>query len=77
MSRKTHMLRDRCALDRVRCLECGTIYAKPVGGGTVQENPGCPKCGYLGWITEPLDVAASVPRHSGAGHLPQRPVRLH
>jgi predicted nucleic acid-binding Zn-ribbon protein len=34
----------------VRCLECGAIYAKPAGGGTVHSNPGCPDCGYVGWI---------------------------
>ena len=34
----------------VRCLECGAIYAKPAGGGTVRSNPGCPECGYLGWV---------------------------
>lgn len=42
-------------LDRVRCLDCGLAYAKPVDGGTVRENPGCPSCGYLGWI--PAGVA--------------------
>jgi predicted nucleic acid-binding Zn-ribbon protein len=34
----------------VLCLECGSWYAKPVGGGTAQANPGCPDCGYLGWV---------------------------
>jgi hypothetical protein len=34
----------------VRCLECGAVYAKPAGGGTVRQNPGCPECGYVGWI---------------------------
>jgi hypothetical protein len=47
-------------LDRVRCLECGTKYVKPAEGGTVHENPGCPRCGYLGWI------AATVPPSPGA-----------
>jgi hypothetical protein len=42
-------------IDRVRCLECGTKYAKPADGGTMHENPGCPRCGYVGWI------AASIP----------------
>ena len=37
-------------LESVRCLECGAVYAKPVGGGTVQQNPGCPECGYVGWV---------------------------
>jgi hypothetical protein len=34
----------------VRCLDCGAVYAKPTGGGTVRQNPGCPECGYVGWI---------------------------
>jgi hypothetical protein len=37
----------------VRCLECGVAYSKPTDGGTVAKNPGCPMCGYVGWI--PLD----------------------
>jgi len=37
----------------VRCLECGAVYAKPAGGGTVRSNPGCPECGYLGWVAVP------------------------
>jgi predicted nucleic acid-binding Zn-ribbon protein len=37
----------------VRCLECGALYAKPAGGGTVRSNPGCPECGYLGWVAVP------------------------
>lgn len=37
-------------LESVRCLECGEIYSKPNAGGTVQKNPGCPSCGYVGWI---------------------------
>ena len=49
-------------LDRVRCLECGTKYVKPTDGGTVHENPGCPRCGYLGWI------AATVPPSPGGLH---------
>ena len=38
-------------IESVRCLECGGVYAKPAGGGTVAANPGCPQCGYLGWIS--------------------------
>ena len=37
-------------LESVRCLECGVVYAKPSSGGTVQANPGCPDCGYVGWV---------------------------
>jgi NAD-dependent SIR2 family protein deacetylase len=36
--------------ESVRCLECGEAYAKPLAGGTVDKNPGCPLCGYVGWI---------------------------
>ena len=61
-------------LERVECLECGEVYAKPAGGGTARENPGCPECGYVGWVT----AAGSGPfreelllRHSGADHLPR------
>ena len=34
----------------VRCLDCGAVYTKPAGGGTVRSNPGCPEGGYLGWM---------------------------
>lgn len=37
-------------VESVRCLECGAVYAKPSAGGTVRENPGCPECGYVGWM---------------------------
>ena len=38
-------------LQTVRCLGCGAVYSKPACGGTVTVNPGCPDCGYLGWMT--------------------------
>ena len=38
-------------IESVRCLGCGTIYAKPARGGTVAANPGFPDCGYLGWLS--------------------------
>jgi hypothetical protein len=47
------------ALESVCCLECGEIYSKPVAGGTVHKNPGCPQCGYVGWI--PLSLPAEAP----------------
>lgn len=37
-------------LESVLCLECGEVYAKPSFGGTVEQNPGCPMCGYVGWL---------------------------
>ena len=46
-------------LDRVRCLECGTKYVKPADGGTVHENPGCPRCGYVGWISATIPTVSA------------------
>ena len=37
------------AFARVRCLDCGSPYTKPMSRGTAAANPGCPECGYLGW----------------------------
>lgn len=51
-------------LESVRCLECGEIYSKPKAGGTVQKNPGCPTCGYVGWIPVSLLAAPRTRRHS-------------
>jgi hypothetical protein len=60
-------------VDTVRCLECATVYGRPRRGGTARQNPGCPVCGYVGWI------AAAIPfsegrrrRRSDAG-----PLQLH
>ena len=65
-------LRSLRALDSVCCLECGQIYSKPAGGGTVNENPGCPDCGYVGWIPVSLPAEAPGPRRSAAG--PRQPL---
>ena len=55
-------------LESVRCLECGDIYAKPVGGGTFDKNPGCPECGYVGWLAASVHVSEALSlRRSGAG----------
>jgi predicted nucleic acid-binding Zn-ribbon protein len=58
----------------VRCLECGAVYAKPSGGGTVRENPGCPECGYVGWVSSvPDDVSAEwTPSRSAEGRRRSR-----
>lgn len=58
MTLESDVVRPFTRLDRVRCLDCGLAYAKPAGGGTVRDNPGCPSCGYLGWI--PAGVAYDV-----------------
>jgi ribosomal protein S27AE len=49
-------------VDRVRCLECGSKYLKPADGGTTFRNPGCPRCGYLGWISASIPPAAPLHR---------------
>jgi hypothetical protein len=58
-------------IERVRCLDCSTTYTKPAGGGTVHENPGCPRCGYLGWIATSVPNAPAVPDRSGADQRPR------
>ena len=60
-------------LESVRCLECREVYAKPVAGGTVQKNPGCPTCGYVGWI--PVTVPEESPRRFAVGRRRHRRVR--
>jgi hypothetical protein len=57
-------------LESVRCLDCGATYAKPRAGGTVEQNPGCPNCGYVGWLalTLPLERGRR-PHRSGGGRL--------
>lgn len=59
-------------VDRVRCLECGTKYVKPAGGGTVTENPGCPKCGYVGWIATSVPASPSGRPRFAADLRPRR-----
>ena len=51
--------------ESVRCLACGTVYAKPARGGTARLNPGCPECSYVGWLSVdlPLTPRSSL-RHS-------------
>lgn len=62
-------------VESVRCLECGAVYVKPAGGGTVRENPGCPDCGYVGWMAAELIGAlgaATSQRRRAAGRLPHQ-----
>ena len=57
-------------LATVRCLECGEVYSKPVAGGTVHKNPGCPVCEYVGWIPVSLPREARARSRFAAGPLP-------
>ena len=50
------------ALHTVRCLSCGAVYSKPARGGIVTANPGCPDCGYVGWLTTSSATAIAL-RH--------------
>ena len=60
----------------VRCLECGAVYAKPAGGGTARDNPGCPECGYVGWLSASVPVSReSAPPRFFSGRLRRRNAR--
>lgn len=50
--------------ESVSCLECGTVYAKPSRGGTARSNPGCPDCGYVGWVSVNVRFGEAQPRRS-------------
>jgi len=60
-------------VESVSCLECGVVYAKPQAGGTVRENPGCPDCGYVGWMASPPSFSEEwLPSRPAAGRQPHR-----
>jgi hypothetical protein len=60
-------------IESVRCLECGATYAKPAGGGTVRSNPGCPECGYVGWVAVAVRISEDFEqRRFFAGRLRRR-----
>jgi hypothetical protein len=60
--------------EAVRCLECGAVYSKPAVGGTVTANPGCPECGYLGWLSSSIPFSEDAPRlRSVAGRRLRQP----
>ena len=58
-------------LETVRCLECRAVYSKPVRGGTVQANPGCPECGYVGWARMTETVSPEPPNLRSAADPPR------
>ena len=57
----------------VSCLSCGETYGKPGGRGTVKTNPGCPRCGYLGWATAAASLTEAEELHRFGADLLQRP----
>jgi hypothetical protein len=63
--------RNLAVVASVRCLECGGVYAKPSGGGTVRDNPGCPECGYVGWTPSTPTALSEAwrPRRLAVGRL--------
>ena len=54
--------------EQARCLDCGRIYTKPLHGRTLCSNPGCPSCGYLGWVASADLTGAGELHRLGAGH---------
>jgi hypothetical protein len=66
------------AVERVRCLECGASYLKPCGGSIVRRNPGCPGCGYVGWISAFVPVTDGPEQPAQRRFAAGRPrLRLH
>jgi hypothetical protein len=66
-------------IERVCCLECATTYVKPADGATVRRNPGCPECGYVGWIfalVPSLSLRSGL-RRFAAGQLPGPAAQSH
>ena len=61
-----HVFPSLAVLESVRCLECGDVYAKPATGDTVRQNPGCPTCGYIGWIPITLPPERQSPPRPAA-----------
>lgn len=53
--------------DSVSCLACRHVYEKPMRGGTASRNPGCPRCGYVGWLSL-LEESAAPAAPMSLGH---------
>jgi hypothetical protein len=61
--------------ESVSCLECGTVYTKPAHGGTAKSNPGCPDCGYVGWVAVNGRLGEAQPHRSDEDPPPDRSAR--
>jgi hypothetical protein len=57
-------------VESVRCLQCETVYGRPRRGGTARQNPGCPECGYVGWIAAAIPVSEERRRRRFDGDPP-------
>ena len=57
----------------VRCLGCGVVYSKPARGGIVAANPGCPQCGYVGWLMSSSATALALRHRFAEGPRRRRP----
>jgi hypothetical protein len=68
--------RALAVLETVQCLECSEVYSKPVAGGTTTQNPGCPVCGYVGWIPITVPGDSGVPYRFAGDRRLRRSVRL-
>jgi hypothetical protein len=64
--------KNLAVVETVRCLECGAVYSKPSKGGTVRANPGCPECGYLGWLSTSIPFSEDAPRRRSSADPPRR-----
>lgn len=55
--------------ESVRCLECGAVYSKPAGRSVAEANPGCPECGYVGWLSTAIPFKEESWRHRSVADL--------
>ena len=70
MGEKSHQEAPNLAvLESVRCLDCGEIYSKPARGGTAAANPGCPSCGYVGWLSVTIPLGEAERYRSASDRL--------
>ena len=59
-------------VESLPCHQCGAVDAKPTGGVTVRANPGCPECGYVGWLAVAIPVSPELVRHRSVAGRPRR-----
>jgi uncharacterized protein with PIN domain len=67
MSQSHARQHEEAFAEYVRCLECGQAYVKPSRGSISATNPGCPRCGYVGWV--PVNAGAGRGRSDASPRL--------